>query len=260
MLNALTSPRRRLLIGTVIVGALVASALAWAMIREPRQETQDIPVVLVHGFGGSASSMDRLEGALRRQGRRVVSVQLPRLGTGPIEQSSRAVAKAVTETGAQRVDLVGFSAGGVVVRTYLHELEGATATRRVVLLGSPNHGAEIAAFAASADPTTCVDACAQLSPGSSFLEELNDVDETPEGPVYTSIWTANDRTVTPPESAILEGASNVRVQDVCSDSALGHGDLINDPLAVGLVLHALAGQHDATCDALRSLGAKALRT
>ena len=256
MLNALTPQRQRLLIGTVIVGALMASALAWAVVGGPRREAQGIPVLLVHGFGGTASSMDRLEGALRGQGRRVVSVQLPRMGTGPIEQSSRAIADAVTETGARRVDLVGFSAGGVVVRAYLHELEGATATRRVVLLGSPNHGAELAAFAASADPTTCVDACAQLSPGSSFLEGLNDGDETPDGPDYTSIWTANDRTVTPPESAILEGASNVRVQDVCSDSALGHADLINDPVAIGLVLHALAGQRDATCDALRSLGAK----
>jgi triacylglycerol lipase len=256
MLNALTPQRRRLLIGAVILSALVASAFAWVLVDGPRPETQEIPVLLVHGFGGSASSMDRLEGALRGQGRRVVSVQLPRLGTGPIEQSSRAVADAVTETDAPRVDLVGFSAGGVVVRTYLHELEGASVTRRVVLLGSPNHGAEVAAFAASADPTTCVDACAQLSPGSSFLEELNDGDETPDGPDFTSIWTANDRTVTPPESAILEGASNVRVQDVCSDSALGHADLISDPLAIGLVVHALAGQREATCDALRSLGAK----
>ena len=260
MLNALTPQRRRLLIGMVIVGALVASALAWGVVGEPRRETPGIPVLLVHGFGGTASSMDRLEGALRGQGRRVVSVQLPHMGTGPIEQSSRAVADAVTGTGARRVDLIGFSAGGVVVRAFLGELESAALVRRVVLLGSPNHGAEVAAFAASADPTTCVDACAQLSPGSSFLEGLNEGDETPNGPDYTSIWTANDRTVTPPESAVLEGATNVRIQDVCSDSALGHADLINDPLAIGLVLHVLSGQRDATCDALRTLGARALRT
>jgi triacylglycerol lipase len=260
MLNALTPQRRRLLIGTVIAGTLVALALAWAVVGGQRQETQDIPVLLVHGFGGTTSSMDRLEGALRSQGRRVVSVQLPRLGTAAIEKSARAVADAVTETGAHRVDLVGFSAGGVVIRTYLRELEGAAVARRVVLVGSPNHGAQVAAFAASVDPTTCVDACAQLSPGSSFLDGLNDGDETPDGPDYTSIWTANDRTVTPPESAILEGASNVRVQDVCSDSALGHAELISDQLAIGLVLHALAGQHEATCQALRSLGASALRT
>jgi triacylglycerol esterase/lipase EstA (alpha/beta hydrolase family) len=254
MLNALTPQRRRLLIGSVILVALVASALAWMLVGGPRRETQGIPVLLVHGYGGSASSMDRLEGALRDQGRRVVSVQLPSQGTGPIEESSRAVADAVTETGARRVDLVGFSAGGVIVRTYLRDLEGTSATRRVVLLGSPNHGAEIAGFAASADPTTCVDACAQLSPGSSFLQGLNSGDETPDGPDYTSIWTANDRTVTPPESAILEGASNVRVQDLCSGSALGHSDLVSDPLAIGLVIQTLAGQDDATCDALRSLG------
>jgi triacylglycerol esterase/lipase EstA (alpha/beta hydrolase family) len=204
--------------------------------------------------------MDRLEGALERQGRIAVSVQLPHLGTEAFEVTARVVADAVSDTGAHRVDLVGFSAGGVVIRTYLRGLEGAAAARRVVLLGSPNHGAEVAAFAASADPTTCVDACAQLNPGSSFLDGLNDGDETPDGPQYTSVWTSDDKTVTPPESAILEGARNVRVQDVCPDSAIGHADLVTDPLAIGLILQALTGQGGDTCESLRSLGARALRT
>jgi triacylglycerol lipase len=260
MLNALTPQRRRLLIGTIIAGALVASALTWAVVRGQSQKSQDIPVLLVHGYGGTASSMDRLEGALERRGRSTVSVQLPQLGTATFEVSARVVADAVADTGAHRVDLVGFSAGGLVIRTYLRGLEGVAVARRVVLLGSPNHGAEAAAFAVSADPTTCVDACAQLSPGSSFLDGLNSEDETPDGPEYTSIWTANDRTVTPPESAVLAGASNVRVQDVCPDSALGHAELITDPLAIGLVLNALTGQSDATCESLRSLGTRALRT
>jgi triacylglycerol lipase len=260
MSNALTPQRRRLVIGTVVAGALVASALAWGVVGGRRRGARDIPVLLVHGYGATASSMDRLEGALERQGRRAVSVQLPRLGTEAFEVSARVVADTVSDTGAHRVDLVGFSAGGVVIRTYLRGLEGAAVARRVILLGSPNHGAEVAAFAASADPTTCVDACAQLSPGSSFLDGLNSDDETPDGPEYTSIWTVNDRTVTPPDSAVLEGASNVRVQDVCPDSALGHAELITDPLAIGLVLNALTGQSDATCQSLRSLGTRALRT
>jgi triacylglycerol lipase len=255
--NALTPPRRKLLIGMVIVGTLVASAIAWAVVGGRRQETRNIPVLLVHGFGGTASSMGHLERALESQGRAVVSVQLPQQGTAPLEVSARAVADAVSETGAQRVDLVGFSAGGVIVRTYIQDLEDASLARRVVLLGSPNHGAEVAAFAASADPTTCVDACAQLNPGSSFLDELNDGDETPDGPEYTSVWTANDRTVTPPESAVLEGATNVRVQDVCPNATPGHSELITDPLSIGLVLHALTGGGDATCESLRSLGARA---
>jgi triacylglycerol lipase len=260
MLIALTAQRRRLVIGTVIAGVLVASALAWAVVGGRRRGAQEIPVFLVHGYGATASSMDRLEGALERQGRRAVSVQLPRLGTEALEVSARAVADVVSDTGAHRVDLVGFSAGGVVIRTYLRGRGGAAVARRVVLLGSPNHGAEVAAFAASADPTTCVDACAQLSPGSSFLDGLNDGDETPDGPEYTSIWTAMDPTVTPADSAVLEGARNIRVQDVCPDSLLGHAELITDPLAIGLVLNALTEQSDATCESLRSLGTRALRT
>ncbi len=56
---------------------------------------------------------------------------------------------------------------------------------------------------------------------------------------------------------MLEGAENVRVQDVCSGATLGHGDLVSDPLALGLVLRALedpAARPPLRCD-LRAEGA-----
>jgi triacylglycerol lipase len=260
MLRSLTPQRRRLVVGAIIVVALLVVALVWKMILVSPPPAGR-PVVLVHGYGGNRASMSTLKRALEAKGRTVVSVELPDNGTASLEVSARALADVVEKAGAQTVDLVGFSAGGIVVRTYLRTFDGAAAARRVVLLGSPNHGAEVAAFAASADPTTCVDACAELSPGSSFLEMLNEGDETPEGPDYTSVWTANDRTVTPPESAVLDGATNIRVQDVCPDSTLEHGDLVTDPLGVGLVLQALAGrQPNTACGTLRRLGAAALTT
>ncbi|HJW35941.1 MAG TPA: lipase, partial [Actinomycetes bacterium] len=92
------------------------------------------------------------------------------------------------------------------------------------------------------------------------LAALNRGDETPPGPRFFSIWSALDQTVVPPATAALDGAANIRVQDVCPLAGLGHGDLILDPLALGLVVEALAGTLPdppgaGDCAALRAAGA-----
>jgi triacylglycerol esterase/lipase EstA (alpha/beta hydrolase family) len=191
----------------------------------------------------------------------VVAVSLPDEGTGDLRVSARALAGAVDRTGAARVDLVGFSAGGIVARLWLAEEAGALRARRVVLLGAPNHGTELAGAAAGLDPALCDGACAQLAPGSALLAELNRGDETPAGPRVFSIWTALDRTVTPPATAVLEGAANIRVQDVCASSQVDHGGLVTDPLPLGLTLGALEGTLPSEpgagdCARLRATGAR----
>ena len=76
---------------------------------------------------------------------------------------------------------------------------------------------------------------------------------------WLSLWTADDETVTPPDSAELPGTDAVRLQDVCSDATIPHSRLPVDPLAVGLVLRGLGtgplptADPDA-CDALRDEG------
>jgi triacylglycerol esterase/lipase EstA (alpha/beta hydrolase family) len=148
----------------------------------------------------------------------------------------------------------------VVVRVLLEDPARALRARRVVLLGTPNHGTELAGAAAAFDPGLCSGACAQLVPGSSLLAELNRGDETPPGPEFFSIWTELDQTVLPPATAALEGAANIPVQDVCASARLGHGGLVTDPLALGLVVEALAGTLPqepgaGDCAALRAAGA-----
>src|SRR6266545_356301 len=138
----------------------------------------------------------------------------------------------------------------------------ATTVTPVVLLGSPNHGTELAALAGTVDASLCVDTCADLATGSRFLARLNAGDETPPGPDYTSVWTQRDQVVTPPASARLRGAVNVRVQDVCADASFGHSGLVRDPLALGLVVRTVDGGLPATprpadCLPLRALGALA---
>jgi triacylglycerol lipase len=102
-----------------------------------------------------------------------------------------------------------------VSRVWTDELGGAGVARRVVTLGSPHHGTRAARFAAAFGPDVCPMACRQLVPGSDLLATL---EETPDGPAWTAVWTAQDQVVTPPESAKLDGAVNVKVQDVCPDT------------------------------------------
>src|ERR671922_92993 len=105
---------------------------------------------------------------------------------------------------------------------------------------SPRRRLLVAGTAAALDARLCGGACFQLVPGSALLARLNR-DETPPGPAFTTIWTARDQTGTPRASARLEGAVNVRVQDVCAGSEVGHGGLVRDPLVLGLVARALDG-------------------
>jgi triacylglycerol lipase len=245
-----------LLAAMALAGAAVALAFARGNgddARGPRSL-----VVIVPGYSSGPSSVAPLTHRLRREGRTVVALALPERGRGDIEDSARVLSRAVDDSDARAVDLVGFSAGGIVVRAYLHDLEDPGLVRRVVLLGAPNHGAEIAEVAAGFDPSLCTGACAQLTPRSSLLAALNAGDETPYPASYTNVWTELDSVVTPATSALLEGADNVNVQRACPGASVGHGDLVADPLPLGLVVAALrgdlAGGKLPSCSALRALG------
>jgi triacylglycerol lipase len=262
------SPSRRLLIQALALVAAVVVAFA-VLARVTRSDppsvlgaAQDVPghVLLVPGYGGSTSALEVLAGKLRAAGRTAAVVPVPGNGTGDMAQSAAVVVEAVDAAlaaGAPSVDLVGYSAGGVIVRYAVKELGAQTSVRRVVTLGSPHHGAKLAGVGAALAPGSCPAACRQLVPDGDFLDALNDGDETPDGPEWLSLWTEQDETVTPPDSARLDGAVNVVLQDVCPGIQVTHSELPRTPLVGGIVLTALSADpltKPRGCDALVGRG------
>jgi triacylglycerol esterase/lipase EstA (alpha/beta hydrolase family) len=231
-----------------LAGTAVAALLARGGTDAPAARRVGVlqdkpgPVLLVPGYGGGTASLDRLAETLRATGRTAIVIHLPGGGTGDLRVQARAVgvaARSALAGGAPSVDVVGYSAGGVVVRLWVRDDGGAAVTRRVVTLGSPHHGTDVAALAVAVVGSACPTACRQLTPGSPLLDRLNAADETPAGPRWESIWTTGDELVTPADSARLTGAVDVAVQDVCRGRQVTHGQLPTDPAVQQLVLEAL---------------------
>lgn len=245
MLYGGLSPRRRaLLLG---VTALAAAGLILAGLNVIRERTRAFPspdrpgpVVLVPGFGGGVGSLDALAARIRATGREVRVVDLPDGGVGSLTEQAAVLDTYVAQAlrgGAPSVDVIGYSAGGVVARLWVQDFGGPRKARRVVTLGSPHHGASIAATGAAGLPGACPVACQQLAPGSRLLQGLSV--PVPAPPAWLSVWTEGDETVTPPESARLEGAVNVAVQSLCPRLRLSHSQLPTDAFVTSLVLQAI---------------------
>lgn len=238
--------RRRLVLLLVALVVVAALALGGTAIGRsvgdrvtPVAQDRPGPVLLVPGYGGSQTALSVLAGRLQADGRDATVVQLAGDGTGDLraqaEVLSAAAGAALARTGAPSVDVVGYSAGGVVARLWVRDYGGASLARRVITLGSPHHGTTLAGLAESAVPDQCPLACQQLVPDSDLLRTLNAGDETPAGPEFISVWTTADETVTPPDSARLDGALNLVVQDICAGSRVAHGQLPTDPVVSSIV-------------------------
>ena len=252
MLSSLAPARRRLVLilaAITATGVVVALVIAVVAAERPDKHVTAVsqstpgPVLLVPGFGGSTTGLDVLAGVLRAHGKDAQVVALPDDGRGDLNDQAMtlgaAVAAALLRTHAASVDVIGFSAGGVVARLWVRDHGGDAVARRIITVGSPHHGTDVAGFA-SVLPGACPTACQQLAVDSLLLASLNFGDETPAGPTFVSIWTTADDVVLPPDSASLAGALDITVQSVCPGDLVRHGGLPTDPNVEAMVVRELA--------------------
>jgi triacylglycerol esterase/lipase EstA (alpha/beta hydrolase family) len=244
VLATLAPARRRLVLLAVLAGLLGALAVVAAVVVRltasvtPVAQDDPGPVLLVSGYGGSTRALDPVREALTRGGRDVVVVPPVGGGTGDIAEQARALDgvadDAMHRFDAGSVDVVGYSAGGVVARKWVRDDGGAGKARRVLSVGSPQHGTAVAELAAGV-AGRCPTACRQLEPDSDLLRALNAHDETPDGPRFVSVWSDADEVVVPPDSARLDGAVNLTVQSVCPRARTSHAGLPGDPVVLALL-------------------------
>lgn len=117
-----------------------------------------------------------------------------------LNDSARAL---LARTGAERIDVVAHSMGGLATRTWLRE-GGAELARRAVFMASPHRGTWSAYLAWG-------DGSEEMQPGSPFLEWLNSVPAVPGGVEALTIRTVLETHVLPPESATLPGVPDVEL-------------------------------------------------
>jgi triacylglycerol lipase len=165
-------------------------------------EQGQVPVLLVHGYGCNRGCWWWLRSRLQRAGLAVGTVNLePLYGNidDYVDQIHRRIEAICGETGSAKVALVGHSMGGLACRAYLAR-HGAERAERLITLGTPHHGSELARYGLGQNAR-------QMERGSAWLRALDDMD-LPEGLPAIACYSVHDNFVMPQDSQYLENADN----------------------------------------------------
>jgi triacylglycerol esterase/lipase EstA (alpha/beta hydrolase family) len=195
--------------------ALLLSLVVWPLGLFPDRRVAagggDRPVVLVHGWAMNRSSMFVLAARLRRDGRRVYSVNYNSVVAKTDDKASELAACLETirrDSGANRIDLVAHSLGGVLLRAVAKYHGGLDYFGNVVTLGSPHRGTALAVMFSRYG-------LIELRPGSPFLERLAEDDPLAARTVnFTAIYSAVDYIVFPTDCTFYPPAFNAELDGI----------------------------------------------
>ena len=226
----------------LLSGLLVLTILPFSFVFVAADGDEKNPVLFVHGWTESASSWDDMIDALVEKGwsrdllyAYTFDSRIAWLSGTNVKNAQEIkdwVDDILEETGAEKIDLVSHSMGGLSTRYYVKFLGGIDLVDDYVSLGSPHHGATLAYIVRG-----------DMKPGSDFLEELNSGDETPGGILpdsgthvpgdieYVSIYSDSDELVWG-DSAVLDGALNINTGNL---DGVDHLALLDDEIVINMV-------------------------
>lgn len=174
----------------------------------------------------------------------------------------------LSSTGASKVDIVGWSQGGMMPRYYINNLGGASKVNMLVAFAPSNYGTTLDGIVnlvadlgvlglATALLSVACTACSEQLQGSSFLTALNKT-PTVSSVKYVNIETKDDEVVTPYTNAFLPAASNVQnitLQNQCSQDGSDHLSIPYDSNALQDMINALGADTSGFQPSCASVGA-----
>ena len=195
------------------------------------------PVLLVHGFAGTKSSLALVARALNARGMTVEAMSYPPLGTSVKQLAKRLVAEVeriLLATGTDKVHLVGHSLGGVVIAQAIADgrLNGRVDT--VITLGSPFGGSPWAGV------LPFLEIVRELRAGSPLLRRLASA-PLPDGVRWLSLTAALD-IIVPGLRAV---PSHAQAETITFDG-VGHLGMLLSRQVIGCIAAALCAQEPAT--------------
>jgi triacylglycerol lipase len=193
--------RRLVAILTAVLAALVLSPV------QPAAAAPGTPVVFVHGYTGSASNWTTAIALFRAGGyssSQLFAYEYNSYGNNITNAQGLAtyVSQVRARTGADKVDIVNHSMGGLVSQYYLKVLGGNQYVRHLASIAGANHGTT------AAGACLIYVTCQQMYPGSSFIATISAGDETPGSTKYGTWYSPCDGVILPYTSTPLSGASN----------------------------------------------------
>lgn len=172
------------------------------------QEEEPVPVLVVPGWFDTAEALAGLRVRLRSAGwptDRIAAVTFADPTGSNVEHAeevARAVGFLLRRTGAEQVDIIAHSMGGLATRVYLRDNPGAV--RRVVFMATPHRGTYSAYFAFGKGR-------GEMMPGSPFLDSLNAAPAVPDQVEALTVRTLLDTHIVPVASGTLPGVPDVVV-------------------------------------------------
>jgi pimeloyl-ACP methyl ester carboxylesterase len=103
-------------------------------------------VVLLHGILRSSRCMRKIEKKLQQAGYATLNLDYPSM-KHEIHQLADQLAEQINDAAKvhQKIHFVGHSMGGLLIRSFLHDYKVEN-MGRVVMIGTPNHGSEVADY------------------------------------------------------------------------------------------------------------------
>jgi uncharacterized alpha/beta hydrolase family protein len=135
--------------------------------QQQQSEEQPLPVLLIHGYAEDAAVWKKWEGMLRKDGIQFFTVTFKDSDDkcGSAEQHAKELEKRVQDikqqSGAQKINIVGHSKGGLDARVFL-DITDTKDIANLIMIGTPNAGSP-----AAETNDACAPAIFDLRPGAN---------------------------------------------------------------------------------------------